>query len=113
MANSKLAAQGVCYPTEVRRQADERQMRVTWNDGHVSDYPWTYVRGWCPCAVCQGHSGERRYIHNEDPKLVNVAVVGNYALSLAWDDGHDSGIYSYRYLRDLCACSDCTKSPTE
>lgn len=100
-------SQQTCYPVEVQRESAANQMRVKWNDGHVSEYPWGYVRGWCPCATCQGHSGERRYIHNDNAHLVNVAVVGKYALSLAWSDGHDSGIYSYRYLRGLCACSAC------
>ena len=107
MSKGKAADQTICYPTEVRRQSAEKQMRVTWNDGHVSDYPWTYVRGWCPCAACQGHSGERHYIPNENPELVSIEVVGKYALGLAWSDGHDSGIYSYRYLRELCTCSEC------
>jgi len=34
-------------------------------------------------------------------------VVGNYALSIIWGDGHDTGIYSYRWLRQLCACPTC------
>jgi len=110
MSHGKPDDAGIVYPTEVRRQSADQQMRVTWNDGHVSDYPWAYVRGWCPCATCQGHSGERRYIHAENPTLVGISVVGNYALSLVWSDGHDTGIYSYRYLRSLCACSACTAS---
>jgi DUF971 family protein len=54
--------------------------------------------------MCQGHGGERRYIHADNVELKNVAVVGNYAVSLSWGDGHDTGIYSYRYLRELCPC---------
>jgi DUF971 family protein len=54
--------------------------------------------------MCQGHGGERRYIHSDNVELKNVAVVGKYALSLSWGDGHDTGIYSYRYLRELCPC---------
>lgn len=110
MSNGSLAGADTSYPTEVRRQATDRCMRVTWSDGHVSDYPWTYLRGWCPCASCQGHGGDKRYVHTDNPQLVNIAVVGKYALSLAWADGHDSGIYSYRYLRTLCACTQCAES---
>ncbi|HVM98062.1 MAG TPA: DUF971 domain-containing protein [Candidatus Acidoferrales bacterium] len=95
-------------PKEVRRLTEERSLRITWGDGHVSELPWTYLRGWCPCAGCQGHGNEKRFVHAPPSDLSGIAVVGNYALSLTWSDGHDTGIYSYRYLRDLCACEDCT-----
>ncbi len=95
------------HPVEVRRLADENQLKVTWSDGHVSLYPLSYLRGWCPCAVCQGHSGERQYVRAENTELSTVKVVGRYALGLTWGDGHDTGIYSYDYLRQLCPCSDC------
>jgi len=95
------------HPVEVRRLAEENQLKLTWSDGHVSFYPLPYLRGWCPCAVCQGHGGERRYVPAENTELTNVSVVGRYALGLRWGDGHDTGIYSYDYLRQLCPCGDC------
>jgi DUF971 family protein len=91
-------------PTEIRRLAAEGRMQISWSDGHQSTYPLAYLRGWCPCAMCQGHGGDRRYVHAENVELKNIAVVGKYALSLSWGDGHDTGIYSYRYLRELCPC---------
>lgn len=107
MTETKPGGAGA-YPVEVRRDAGDGVMRVSWSDGHVGGYPWTYLRGWCPCATCQGHSGDKRYIHTDNPQLAGISVVGKYALSLVWADGHDSGIYSYRYLRELCPCPDCT-----
>jgi DUF971 family protein len=98
-------------PVEVRRLAAERLLRVTWSDGHVSDLPFAYLRGWCPCAGCQGHGGEKRYVHAADTDLADIAVVGKYALQLRWGDGHETGIYSYRYLRELCACAECAREP--
>jgi DUF971 family protein len=94
-------------PQEVRRIPEERLLRITWRDGHVSEYPFAYLRGWCPCAACQGHGSEPRYVHGGDPELARIAVVGNYALGFVWGDGHDTGIYAYRYLRELCACPTC------
>lgn len=94
-------------PVEVRRVAAESLLRITWSDGHVSDLPFAYLRGWCPCAGCQGHGGEKRYVHADNTDLVEIAVVGKYALQLRWGDGHETGIYSYRYLRELCACQEC------
>jgi DUF971 family protein len=102
-----------CYPVEVRRIAEEQRLVVTWNDGHVSEYPFAYLRGWCPCAGCQGHGNERRYVHAQNTELTTVAVVGKYALSLSWGDGHDTGIYAYRYVRGLCACSACSPAATQ
>lgn len=104
---SETARQRPPHPVEVRRMVDERLLRVTWSDDHVSDYPFAYVRGWCPCAGCQGHGGDRRYVHAPDTDLAKIEVVGSYALNLKWGDGHETGIYSYRYLRELCPCSEC------
>ena len=95
------------HPVEVRRLAAEHQLQITWNDGHVSCYPFEYLRGWCPCAACQGHSGEHHYVSGQNTELTKIAVVGRYALSLAWGDGHYTGIYSYRYLREICPCPTC------
>jgi len=100
------------HPTEIRRLSSEGTLRITWDDGHVSDYPLTHLRGWCPCAVCQGHSGDRRYVEAPKAELTNIAVVGKYALNLGWSDGHDTGIYSYRYLRELCPCPACGSPAT-
>ncbi|MCX8071079.1 MAG: DUF971 domain-containing protein [Candidatus Binatia bacterium] len=92
------------YPVEVRRQVDGEFMEVVWNDGHTSRYAWSYLRGWCPCAQCQGHSGTRRFVSTPTAQLERVALVGRYALNLRWRDGHETGIYTYAYLRELCPC---------
>lgn len=94
-------------PVEVRRLAGERRLRIQWSDAHVSEYDFAYLRGWCPCAGCQGHSADVRYIHADNTDLGKITVVGNYALGLTWGDGHDTGIYSYQHLRALCACEEC------
>jgi DUF971 family protein len=91
------------HPLEVHRLVPERLVRITWSDGHVSDYPFAYLRGWCPCAGCQGHGGEKRFVHGNSD-LQSIAPVGRYALSFMWGDGHETGIYAYTYLRQLCPC---------
>jgi len=93
-------------PVEVRRLPEQRIVRIEWSDGHVSEYPFAYLRGWCPCAGCQGHGGERRFVHaNSD--LERIGLVGRYALNPVWGDAHETGIYSYAYLRELCPCEAC------
>ena len=99
-------------PALVAPIEEEELLRILWDDDHLSDDPVAYLRGWCPCAVCQGHGGERRFVHVENPQLVSICTVGNYALNLAWSDGHQTGIYSFEYLRSLCACSDCESQRT-
>jgi DUF971 family protein len=80
---------------------EDEILRVLWDDDAMSDYPFAYLRGWCPCAVCQGHGGERRFVEVEKPQLVSISMVGNYALNPTWDDGHETGIYTFEYLRSL------------
>jgi DUF971 family protein len=88
-------------PVLVTPIPEEKLLRILWDDDELSDYPFAYLRGWCPCAVCQGHGGERRFLHVENPQLVSVGRTGNYALNLRWQDGHDTGIYTFEYLRNL------------
>jgi DUF971 family protein len=98
------------YPVEVQRDAAAGLVRITWSDGHLGEYPFAYLRGWCPCAGCQGHGGEKRFVHgNSDLQAINP--VGRYALSFVWGDGHETGIYSYAYLRELCPCTQCAGAP--
>lgn len=97
-------------PILVTPIAEENLLRILWDDDSLSDYPFAYLRGWCPCAVCQGHGGERHFIHVENPQLVSVGMVGNYALNPRWSDGHETGIYTFEYLKSL---SDRLESQSE
>lgn len=91
------------FPVEVKVLDEEGRVDVTWSDGHVSPFPLRYLRGWCPCAICQGHfQGEFRFIENEGPSLLGAEPVGNYAMRLIFADGHDTGIYQFSYLRAIC-----------
>lgn len=98
---------GPNYPTEVNYIKAEGIVRITWDDAHVSDYRQEYLRGYCPCALCQGHGAQRSFIPVPDAKLEEIRGVGNYALEFRWQDGHSTGIYTFDYLRSLCPCSIC------
>jgi len=82
---------------------------MDWGDGHKSVYPHDVLRGYCPCAGCQGHSGTIRFIECSGSQLEieDFEVVGNYAIRVQWFDGHGSGLYSYKYLRSICQCPVC------
>jgi len=94
-------------PTEIRHKRGAQRVLVTWSDGHETVFPLDYLRSWCPCAMCQGHTGESRYLELEGQELVHLEAVGNYAVSFTWQDGHNTGIYPYRLLRRLCPCPAC------
>ncbi len=96
-----------CFPTEINHAKSKGTIRITWNDGHVGQYEQEYLRGYCPCALCQGHGGRLRFIPVPGAMLEEIRGVGNYAVEFIWRDGHTTGIYSYDYLRSICPCAEC------
>jgi DUF971 family protein len=96
-------------PTNIEVDMKQGEVRITWADGHQSSYTLDYLRQICPCAICN----EMR--RNEDPLKVlgpgqvvitgelrserPVEMVGNYALQFFWADGHNTGLYSFEFLR--------------
>ncbi len=97
-------------PTRVKR-LNSKQTEIVWNDGHVSTYWSWYLREKCPCATCvEEFTGIRKVAPGSIPsslERVNVSLVGNYALQFEWSDGHNTGIYAFDFLRELCPCSQC------
>ena len=94
---------------EVHAPRGARVMHAVFGDGHRGEYPHELLRGYCPCAQCQGHQGPVRFIEGGDLELRDLEEVGNYGLRLTWGDGHGTGIYAFRFLRALCACVECLK----
>ncbi len=94
----------------IRSPRGARVTEIDWADGHKGVYPHEILRGYCPCAGCQGHSGTITFLKREGIALEidDMQPVGNYALQIDWFDGHNSGIYSYIYLRSLCQCPECS-----
>lgn len=101
------AADARTTPVELRAPQGARQMEIDWADGHTSLYPHEVLRGFCPCAHCQGHEGAIEFVEGGSLELDGIEEVGNYALKLGWGDGHATGIYTFRFLRELCACRQC------
>jgi DUF971 family protein len=96
-------------PLAIRSPRGTRTTAIDWADGHKSIYPHGVLRGYCPCAGCQGHSGEIRFIETSDDlqEIEDFETVGGYALAIKWFDGHNTGIYSFPFLRRLCHCAEC------
>jgi DUF971 family protein len=98
-------------PTEIRRLGAEA-VRIAWSDGHTSDYRNDYLRARCPCAGCRDRPRHSLPVVNEPREplyAVQIGLVGRYAVSIQWSDGHDTGLYSYRTLRELCPCARCAE----
>jgi len=87
---------------------------IDWNDGHHGVYPVKYLRQHCPCAACTDEwTGELKIKPQSIPLLIllnDIEPVGRYALRFMWNDGHDTGIYSYATLRRMCQCDTCQGS---
>lgn len=99
---------------KIRSPRGAKVTEIDFADGHVGVYPHAVLRGYCPCAGCQGHQGTVRFIEpvgDRQTELEGIEPVGNYALNLVWFDGHSTGIYSYAYLRSLCQCAECGHHP--
>jgi DUF971 family protein len=101
-------------PVAIHADRQAGTLRVDWQDGHVTSYDATALRWLCPCAYCRGEAGlpgwldARPVLTPEQTRLVDVQLVGNYALAPTWGDGHHTGFYTFVVLRDRCPCGECT-----
>ena len=94
-------------PTLLKAPHGATETESVWADGHRSLLPNALLRGYCPCAHCQGHGGTISYVAGGNCEIREIERVGSYALTFAWGDQHTTGIYSFKYLRALCQCDEC------
>ncbi|MGB9770758.1 MAG: DUF971 domain-containing protein [Candidatus Kapaibacteriota bacterium] len=95
-------------PVEIKK-IDNDKLQITWVDGFCSTISLKDLRDNCPCASCQGEQvGFKKFepikLETISPgkyEIQSIEPVGNYALQIVWRDGHDTGIYSFEYLRNL------------
>ncbi len=95
-------------PSELKLKRAEQELRVTWRDGRESVFSAVRLRKNCPCATCrterETQSTDLLPVLKQAPSeisLANARLVGSYAVQLVWSDGHDAGIYDYKYLRAM------------
>ncbi len=92
-------------PSDWQIDADRRVLRISWDDGKVSEYPWEPMRRACPCAWCHGEGAYAGNVNaatvftEEQTTLKQVFPVGRYGITPEWGDGHDTGIYTFESLR--------------
>jgi DUF971 family protein len=91
-------------------------MEIDWRDGHSSAWNFAWLRAACPCATCHEERDAAGRdpgvpkpkpaallpLYEAPPRPVEVTPVGKYALRFKWNDGHEAGLYSWDYLRNVC-----------
>jgi len=98
---------------------------IEWSDGHRSHYSFVYLRDACPCALCNEEREKSNRKPGQAPKAAALPMfkeaakplsaegVGKYAIKFNWNDNHDLGIYSWKFLREWCPCEECNRVTRE
>jgi DUF971 family protein len=91
------------WPTELRSKRAEKLLEIAFDDGTIFRLPAEYLRVESPSAEVQGHGpGQKQVVPGcAEVGIAKVETVGNYAVRLVFDDGHDTGLYSWTYLHQL------------
>ncbi|MEK7727208.1 MAG: DUF971 domain-containing protein [candidate division KSB1 bacterium] len=84
---------------------DDNTLVLEWDDGQKSKYALRNLRGSCRCAGCVDEITGARVVFPEhipaNIRALEARTIGRYALQFVWSDGHESGIYTFDYLREL------------
>ncbi len=91
------------WPVELRVFKEDGRLEIDFSDGHACALTAEYLRVESPSAEVQGHGPSQKKIVSgrRHVKIAAVEAVGHYAIRIVFDDKHDSGIYSWAYLREL------------
>ncbi len=105
---------GATVPARIHLDRGAGTLAIEWQDGHHSTYDAIGLRWLCPCAFCRGEMGLPGWLDSgpsltaDQTRLVDLHLIGSYALAPEWADGHHTGYYPFTMLRDRCPCADCT-----
>lgn len=90
-------------PVEIRLRTRSARLALRWDDGSEHSLSFEYLRVQSPSAEVRGHHPDQAVLQSgkRDVRITRIAPVGHYALKFVFSDGHDSGIYSWAYLREL------------
>jgi DUF971 family protein len=93
----------VPHATALKLRTKSRLLEVSFDDGSRFELPFEYLRVYSPSAEVRGHGPgqETLQLGKHDVAITAVEPVGNYAVRLVFDDGHDTGLYTWPYLHEL------------
>ena len=91
------------WPSDLTFQKSAKRLEIRFEDGHAFSIPYELLRVESPSAQVQGHSSADKKIitGKADVSVVSAEAVGRYAVKIAFDDGHDSGIFTWEWLYRL------------
>jgi len=95
-------------PTELRYEKSEKNLYLSFDNGESYILSAEYLRVYSPSAEVRGHTpeDEKLQIGKEQVAIESIKPVGNYAVILKFDDGHDTGIYSWSWLYEIARNQD-------
>ena len=90
-------------PTDIKLHQKSRVLEVAFDDGSHFNFPCEYLRVYSPSAEVRGHGPGQEVLQlgKENVNIAHIEPVGTYAVSLHFDDGHNTGIYSWDWLHHL------------
>lgn len=90
-------------PAEIRLQKSKRQIVIRFDDDAEFELPFEYLRVHSPSAEVKGHGPGQEVLQTgkENVLVTQIEPVGHYAVRLVFDDGHDTGLYTWKYLYEL------------
>ena len=92
-------------PTAVRAHQDEGFLEIRWSEALAHHYPYKFLRAHCPCAECVDENTGIRTLDvesiSEQIRPMHLEFSGNYALKIFWNDGHQTGLYTWDHLERL------------
>lgn len=109
-----LPAGDQTLPRAIHADRGAGKLDIEWADGHTTTFEAVPLRWLCPCAYCRGEAGMPGWLDTkptltaEQTRLVDVHLIGSYAIAPSWADGHHTGYYPFVLLRDRCPCPDCS-----
>ncbi|MCA9068670.1 MAG: DUF971 domain-containing protein [Planctomycetaceae bacterium] len=91
-------------PSAVRAHQDEGYLELCWGET-VWHYPYKFLRGQCPCAECVDEDTGVRKLDvdsiSDQIRPMHLSFSGNYALKIHWNDGHQTGLYTWDHFQRL------------
>lgn len=96
------------HPKSITYDSRAHELNIRYDDTETIVLSAEYLRVFSPSAEVRGHTSDQRVLQTgkKDVEIKSIEPVGNYAIRLVFSDGHDSGIYSWSYLRELSSSFD-------